>query len=82
MCRADYIEMMREAEARRAKAEADCERMAREGEARVWFNGGITNPGSDLKTTITIYGVLSPHHRRALLDLAGEIDRDRKEGSE
>ena len=66
--------LMHKIEARRAEKEAIKEKMAREGEARVWLDGGINTPGSDEKTTITIYGALSSSHRRALLDLTSEID--------
>lgn len=72
-----YIDLIREAEQRRAEAEKTKERMAREGESRVWLNGGILNPGSEEKTVITIYGPLSYEHRKLLMDVAVEIEREK-----
>lgn len=69
------LDIYDELEKRRAEVEAMKERMAREGEARVWLYGGINNPGADEKTIITIYGPLSEDHRRALLEVAREIER-------
>lgn len=75
-----YINLMRESEARRAEAEATCELMVVEGQARVWLSGGICSPGSAEKTVITIYGPLSHEHRKLLLDVAQEIDKQEDGG--
>lgn len=51
------------------------EKMARDGEGRVWLDGGINNPNSPQPTVITIYGELSGYDRQCLLMLAKQIDR-------
>jgi hypothetical protein len=77
-----YIDLFREAEQRRAEAEQTKRRMAREGETRVWLNGGILSPGSEEKTVITIYGPLSAEHRKLLLGVAVEIDAKKDNADE
>mgnify|MGYP000465838767 CR=1 FL=1 len=62
-------------EALQCKHTQEKERMARDGEARVWLDGGINNPNSPQPTVITIYGELSGYDRQCLLMLAKQIDR-------
>lgn len=76
-----YLDLVREAEQRRLEAEAICQRMAEDGECRVWLNGGILDPGSDEKTVITVYGRLSSEHRKLLMDAVMIVESDSKQST-